>query len=580
MSATQYKWIAAAALILLVAFYIVSKESRNGAVHLLTVNDVYRIGGVDEGARGGLARLAGLRRELESQYPELLVLHAGDFLFPSLLSRRYHGEQMVDALNALDAGPGFDERLLVTFGNHEFDKTKLADAPLLDRRVEESQFRWLGSNVIFKTGADGQPLVTAEQLVDTALVDSGGVRVGVFSHTIGSTHPDYVDAFTDAVATARRLSAELRGQGAELVIALTHQRMSEDVALLEALGEAGPDLIIGGHEHNRQCRVVDGRYIIKADADLRSVAVVQVTPRGGGPQGSGPPGSGPPEVAFHFRALEDAPVTGAPLDPRRHCAAAAVTAPPLHTAGPVTPEPGMQARVEGWLSRFDKEYCQDRQLPPGCLAEPLGRTRVTLEGEELEIRRFETNLGNWIADQALAAFAEQGAQIALLNAGGLRLNQDIPADTALARHHVDEILAYPTPLRLIRIDGKTLGQVLAHAVEDWTGNGWWLQISGLAYRHDPVAGTATHPTLITSDGPRPIGPNQSLLVVVNEFLLGGDGYTMLNAGQIVAGSPTDKDLRQELIESLKAAGEQGIIPEVEGRICNSQRPGPCRAVGQ
>lgn len=569
----NHAWFIAAgtiASVLVTASCAVPPDTRDGAVTLLTVNDVYRIGGVDEGARGGLARLAGLRRELEREQPDLLVLHAGDFLFPSLLSRRYDGAQMVDALNALDGSPGFDDRLLVTFGNHEFDKAKLADAPLLDRRLEESRFRWLGSNVVFKTGADGRPLVAADHLVDSVLLDSGGVRVGVFSHTIGSKHPDYVDAFADPVATARRLSAELRDQGAELVIALTHQRMADDVALLEALGDAGPDLIIGGHEHNRQCRLVDGRLVIKADADLRTVAVVRVTPRP----------AGPPRVAFHYRALEDAPVPGAPLEPGRHCAADAVAAPPVRAAGAVAAEPGMQARVQGWLSRFDREYCQDRELPPGCLAEPLGRTRVALVGEELEIRRFETNLGNWIADRARAAFAGQGAQIALLNSGGLRLNQDIPAGTALTRRHVDEILAYPTPLRLIRIDGTLLRQVLAHAVEDWTGNGWWLQVSGLAFRHDPAAGTAADLTLLGPDGPRPIGPDQTLLVVVNEFLLGGDGYNMLKAGQVVAGSPTDRDLRRELIEALKTVGEGGIAPTVEGRICNSRRPGPCLAVGQ
>src|SRR5712691_3648623 len=51
---------------------------------LLAVNDVYRIEGVDGGQRGGLARLRSLRVELERTSPDLLFLHAGDLLFPSL----------------------------------------------------------------------------------------------------------------------------------------------------------------------------------------------------------------------------------------------------------------------------------------------------------------------------------------------------------------------------------------------------------------------------------------------------------------------------------------------------------------
>src|SRR5688572_9892594 len=55
-----------------------------GQAVLLAINDVYRIEGVDGGEAGGLARLRSLRAELEREHPDLLVLHAGDLLFPSL----------------------------------------------------------------------------------------------------------------------------------------------------------------------------------------------------------------------------------------------------------------------------------------------------------------------------------------------------------------------------------------------------------------------------------------------------------------------------------------------------------------
>src|SRR6185503_2374576 len=89
---------------------------------ILAINDVYRIEGVERGTVGGIARVRTLRQQLEREHPDLLVMHAGDLLFPSFLSRSFNGEQMVDVLNGLDGDEtAFDPRMFVVFGNHEFE---------------------------------------------------------------------------------------------------------------------------------------------------------------------------------------------------------------------------------------------------------------------------------------------------------------------------------------------------------------------------------------------------------------------------------------------------------------------------
>ena len=101
----------AAALALLAACAQAPKTGESGTVTLLMLNDVYRIEGVEGGATGGLARFRALRAELAAADPDLIVLHAGDFLYPSLLSRSYDGAQMIDVLNRVDGDPaGYDER--------------------------------------------------------------------------------------------------------------------------------------------------------------------------------------------------------------------------------------------------------------------------------------------------------------------------------------------------------------------------------------------------------------------------------------------------------------------------------------
>jgi 2',3'-cyclic-nucleotide 2'-phosphodiesterase (5'-nucleotidase family) len=342
--------------------------------------------------------------------------------------------------------------------------------------------------------------------------------------------------------SARHMTALLRGQGAEVVIALTHLPMPIDVALLRELGTEGPDLIIGGHEHNKQSRKVNGRWIIKADAEARTATVIDVTTTA----------SGPPEIRFKFRKLDQE----IPDDAR------------------------VKTQVDEWLARHEREFCQNDQSAT-CLQTELGRTNVNLVGEELEIRKYETNLGNWIADQALTAFADQGAQVAFINSGSLRLNQDIPAGTVLTRRHVEELFAYPMPLKLLKIKGETLERVIDQAITDWTGNGRWLQISGFAYCHNPDEKKAHCLTLLGPKGARLIGSDEDLLVVTNKFLVdpeegNQDGYTMLTTKQV---QPSESyDLRQLVIKALETSREQGITPEVEGRICNSRRGGKCQAV--
>ena len=523
---------------------------------ILAINDVYRIEGVDGGRRGHLARLRTLRARLEERYPDLLLLHAGDALFPSFASRTFDGAQMIDVLNSLDGdAAAFDPRMFATLGNHEFDQDDLADAALLDDRIEESAFWWFASNVRFVSGETGLPLVAGHNLLTRTIVAAGGVRVGLFGLTIDNKHPAYVESFADYAATAREQTAALREAGAEVVVALTHLDQQQDAEILFELQGAGPDLVIGGHDHSKQAAEVDGRWILKADADAVTATVVEVTV---------PAGGGLPRVAHRWVELDDT----LPLDP------------------------AVAAQVESWGDLHDRLFCAAANQPPGCLAVEIGRTAVELVAEELEIRRFETNLGNWVADRMLEPFDEAGELpegvpaglplVAFVNSGSLRLNQDV-APGPVTRQTIEELFAYPAPLQLIEIDGATLEQVASRAVEGWSGGGWWLQIAGWAFRHDPQAGTATDLTLLTPDGPRPVADDERILAVTQRYLVDPtmgdqDGYDMLGMRQVVAEGP---DLKQLVIDALGEAISGGIAPQVEGRICNPVRDElPCLAVGE
>ncbi|MFT5454973.1 MAG: 2',3'-cyclic-nucleotide 2'-phosphodiesterase (5'-nucleotidase family), partial [Myxococcota bacterium] len=181
---------------------------------------------------------------------------------------------------------------------------------------------------------------------------------------------------------------------------------------------------------------------------------------------------------------------------------------------------------------------------------------------------------------ALTEFAEHGAQVALLNSGSLRLNQNIPAGVDVRLQVLEELFPYPMQLRLLEVSGAVLQSMLDRSVESWDGSGHWLQLSGLAYQHDVEAGTATDASLITQAGLRALDPDETVRIVVPDYVAnGGDGYTMLKDIEPIALAGEAPDLK-DLAEAAMLAATEGLSIEIDGRICSSDRPdGACLVAG-
>jgi len=509
------------------------------SITILTVNDVYRIEGLDDGKAGGLARLRTLRAELEAKAPgRVLLLHGGDVIFPSLLSREYQGKQMIDVMNLLDgdATPGrIDERLLVAFGNHEFDSESCATPSPLQARVAESDFLWLSSNVVPSRCPDGHPRLTGANVLQARIIDVGGIRVGLFGLTIPIPHKDV--AFLDPLATATALTADLRRRGAEVVVAVTHLPKEGNERIYADLRERGLDLIVGGHEHEHMALPPgDAPRIFMADANARTAWVITLRLGSDGHVG----------VEASLRELN----------------------------GAIRPDPAVAGRVTQWLARHAAEFCAKQGEPASCLAEPLATTRTPLIAEEEKVRRAETSVGNWVTDLMRAAFTACGADAAIINAGTLRLNYDLPEDTTITRRHVEELMPFTTPLYLVELSGAQVKRAMENAISR-PGTGRWLQVSGLAFVHDPSADPPRVTKLFLSpSGGRPAvdlmhHPEQRVRVVVNEFMTRdpAEGFVGIlpPVGQALPCAASSTDLKGLILRTLRAQGS--IAPTAEGRIC-------------
>lgn len=435
---------------------------------ILSINDVYQIEGTAEGRSGGLGRVRALRAELEKASPDLIFLHAGDFLGPSFLSRTYYGAQMVDTMNLMDGKPnanGFDPRMFVAFGNHEFDATHCGREGPLPKLVANSKFSWLASNLDFEKCDPLQELAKDPKVLKSKIVESGGLKIGLFGLTV--PYPDYKEIVQDPLAIGCEQVAQLRKDGADVVVALTHLDWTTDLELLgnDATGAAipsdkrtckvAPDLVIGGHDHKSMALPVASPRLFKADAEAETAWVIEIEKDKG---------------AVRIKARLE------PLDQRW------------------TPDPLVQRVVGLWLRSHDERFCLAdcmrmvnfkakmvcmKTVEGGaCLREPYARAASLIETEEITNRSFETGFGDWVADRVLEA---GGADVAFLNSGAIRINQSLPAGTVLTRRHLEQMFPYPNKLVTRDVPGKQLWQAMEHSVEK-RGEGPWAHFSGMAVK--------------------------------------------------------------------------------------------------
>lgn len=460
------------------------------SVTLLHFNDIYEITPVAGGASGGLARLATVRRALLEASPALLTTLGGDYLSPSAMGlavvdgERLAGRQMVATLNAV----GLDWAVL---GNHEFD---LREAEFR-QRLAESRFGIVASNV---TDSAGVPFPhTIRHAIVRMPTRGGEVRVGLIGITINSNRPGWVH-FDDPVEAARREIAAM-GDGVDVIVALTHLTLAEDQLLAEAV--PGIAVILGGHEHENYEVRRGPRFtpIIKADANVRTVAVVTLT----------------------LPTPEARPVVHSTL---------------VIVDSTSVEAPDVAREVASWVARSDAAYRAQGLEPRATVAtitEPL-------DGREAVVR---TRPGALTAMVAEALRREvPGAEIGVMNGGSIRIDDVIPAGV-VTQYDVIRILPFGGRVVGTTMTGALLARVLTQGEANRGGGG---------YLH--VAGTTRDGTTWMVGG-APLDPVRTYRVATTDFLLTGreTGLDWLKPGNAALGTVQEfRDIRVAVIEMLRS----------------------------
>lgn len=469
---------------------------------LLHVNDVYQIS--PKGGTGGLAQLMTLLKKERARADNTLTTLGGDLLSPSVMSGLLKGEQMIELFNALK----IDAAVL---GNHEFD----FGPAILRERMKASSFPWITSNVFEN---DGKPFGGGTL---SSIRQVGDYKIGLFGVLTPETeflaNTGGEAKFKPVMETAKAMVADLKKQGAQVIIALTHLDFSEDREL--ATQVKGIDVILGGHDHDPLAAYENDTLIIKAGYDAHYLAVV--------------------DLKIEMRKSRRGPKVHV-LPVWR-----------FDTTAGVTPDPEIAKLVAAYEAKLSKD-----------LDVPVGKTTTELVSKKGEVRTRETTMGNLIAD-ALRSGVK--ADVAMTNGGGIRGDRIYAAGTTLTRKDILSELPFGNVTVLVEVSGADLRAALENGVskvEDKAGR--FPQVSGLTFSYDPSASSGSRVTEVNVGG-KPLDAAATYKLATTDYMWGGgDGYKTLNKGKTLVDASGATLMATTVMNYITAKGT--ISPKVENRI--------------
>jgi 5'-nucleotidase len=305
--------------------------------------------------------------------------------------------------------------------------------PDLAARIRESNFVWLNTNM---SDIDKVLNVTTlrHDIIEVHHVPSGTTKkvglLGLLTEDPSVYRPGvFGGAMIEPILTC---CDEYIGEGCgidpssvDLIIPLTHQRMSEDRTFCERFGGTLFPLVIGGHDHEAFDEVCNGSRIIKVGMDAVKTAIIDIT------WSSATEDSVPPNVQ-----VELVPTTSFP------------------------PNPAVAERVKGHqriLQELDraKLFRFKDWLPPNALEQGI---LFSTENNRLGPNLHGTTL--------LTSMLRMGmkCQCALLNAGNVRAARTYPSDKEwFTWSDLKAEIPFSTELHATYLPGHVIEDLINHS---------------------------------------------------------------------------------------------------------------------
>jgi 2',3'-cyclic-nucleotide 2'-phosphodiesterase (5'-nucleotidase family) len=451
--------------------------------------------------RGGYAKVAGVVAAERASGRNVIVAHAGDAFSPTLLSGFDKAENVIELLNAIRPD-------VFVPGNHEYD----FGPDIFRTRIDQARFPVVAANLRDK---DGKPL---PGIADTKVFEVEGLKVGV----VGLTATDSPQKsqpgelkFRDSVDTLREQSKALREAGVNIVVALAHANRAIDFQLYAS---RAADVLLSGDDHDLWVQFdgavaaaeskQDGEYVIAIDLAVN---------------------------------LDDAGKRKATWWPDFRI---------IDTKG-AAEEPKVAELVKGFEAELSKEFDVT-----------LAKVGAPFDSLNATVRTGEAAIGNLFADAIRKA---TGADVALINGGGLRGNRLYEVGTEVSRRDVLKELPFSNKTVVLEVTGGELRAALEHGLARLgEAAGRFPQVSGLTLTVSRSKPEGQRITAITVKG-APLDDAARYKLATIDFLMdGGDGYDMLKGAKPLASERDGKLMANDVMVYLRELGT--LQPKVEGRI--------------
>ncbi|KMO98389.1 bifunctional metallophosphatase/5'-nucleotidase [Streptomyces roseus] len=513
---------------------------------------------------GGVEYLATSLREARKGHEYSVTAAAGDMIGGSpMLSGLFHDEPTVEALNKLKLD-------VSSVGNHEFDEGKAELRRMAyggchpvdgcfesGKEYTGAEFKYLAANVTDEKTK--RPMMNP-----TFIWQKGDVKIGFIGVTLEGT-PDVVTAegvkglkFGDEVETINKYAAELNKQGVKSIVALIHE------GGLPANGAYNYDCDVPGAGAGISGAIVD----IAKNVDPKVDALVTGHTHQAYACNIPDPAGNPRMVtsaASYGRLFTDTTLTYDRQTKDIVRTAALAPKPVNKLVSRNQPKaPDMTELISRWNT-----------LAAPVASAPQGYISADIAGRGSEAP--EKPLGDLIADaqlEATAPAAKGGAQLSLMNPGGIRADLAYKAagnegDGVVTYGESYTVQPFNNLLNVVDLTGAQLITALQQQVSGPVNgaNPKILQISkGFTYTLDM---TRTGADRIVVDSVRlngeAIDPAKTYRVAMNEFLAGGgDGFTVLKEHKNkLVGVPDLEAFNAYLAKSSPAAP---IAPPAADRI--------------
>jgi 2',3'-cyclic-nucleotide 2'-phosphodiesterase (5'-nucleotidase family) len=534
---------------------------------------------------------------------------AGDHVLPGPF---YEASAEVESLGA----PGLGDIVIYNalgetangIGNHEFDggindfarMLDAADYPFLAVNLDFSQVELAEGVPEIEIGEDGASVEeNAGKVAKSAYVEVGGERIGL----IGRAPADFFNVIADPEETLPGLDF-VGGRNPENNQPLESAvpQVLEQVEILEAQGIN--KIILLDHAQDFTADPLSAR-------DLRGIDIIVAagsTGFMGNPEPNGP---------FNLLREGDEAQASYPtlrLDSEGNLVLV-VNSDQLYTyvghllvtfddqgrIVNVDPRSGPIATTEEAIAELEEVVGEALTAPEGVQVtfsaltntqliqeqfEVVGTTEFVLNGERVDVRSRETNLGRLAADSTLwyaqNEFPDMDVDVALKNGGGIRATIEGPNIT---RFGVGTALAFDNKLSVVELTGDQLLATMENAVSRVPArDGRFPQIAGMTLEYDASNEGISDQTsleepsrvqslvITRADGTEDVlvengevqgDLSRTFTVATNSFLLtGGDGYNALAAAAEEVGAvETELGERQILIDYIQEAlGGEVSIP--------------------